>query len=563
MAQNEQIDPYEFLGIPSTPAARSPEMSDIPSSEYQDPYDFLGISPGVGVARPRQSATSTLPPRWNLADQFFSGLGLGFGPELQGTEDYLRAGPSGALSLYQHIYNAQQEQAAAERSNPGLYGATEILGSLPTVVGANMLTPGVNSLLRGGAAARMAGNALVGAEAGALQSKITGGDIGENALTGAALGAGLSGASSAVGRLLTPKVDPNVIDLVRDMEALGVKLRPSQVAMSSALRRADEFFASGGNPEQVRDFTRAVGRTFGEDVDAITPEVAGRAWDRITSSMDWIAAKTFIKKDPILDKEMAQISSRLSGLQQSDQRVVRDVIRKINKGLTAGGGMGGETYQELTRRGGAIMNLASHPNPNVRLAGGKLREMLDEAISRNNPSVREAWDEARSQFKNLITVQPLIEGNPTGIIDPRLLKAQVKKRFDEFGWGPDSSSPLQTLATGGQLMPKVEATGGTKEAVPLRWYMRPSTLVPTGAALGGAEMYLMMNHPLLAAGAAATATGLAGVKSAIGAGMRSSAYRNALTGTSRDAPSWMQSGRLPALTGAINELNNQFEGEEE
>lgn len=565
MAQ-EYLDPLEFLSETST-STRSPTLEDVPTSEYQDPYSFLGVGPGIGIARPNQNVTQGTAPTWSLMDQAFSGLGLGAGPYLEGTENYL-FDPFGKLTLGQHIQNAQSAKAAAERTNPGLFKATELISSIPTVVGANMMTPGVSGLLRGGPVARIAGNAIVGAESGVLQSGITGGSPVENALTGAALGAGMSGASSAVGRLLTPKVDPNVVDLVREMEALGVKLRPSQVAMSSALRRADEFFASGGNAEQIRDFTRAVGKTFGEDVDAITPDVAGRAWDRITNEMDWIAGRTSIAKDVTLQNEMGRISGRLSGLSREDQRAVRDVIRQINSKFSKpsangpGGIMGGEDYQELTRKGGAVMNLANHASPRVRMAGGELREMLDEAIGRSNPSIREAWDEARAQYKNLITVQPLIEGNPTGIIDPRLLKSQVKKRFDEFGWGGDEG-PLATLATGGQLMPKAEATGGAKEAIPLRWYMRPSTLLPVGASLGGAEMYLMMNHPWLAAGAAATATGLAGIKAGIGSALRSDAYRNALTGAVPDVPSWMQSGRLPALTGAINELTNQFGEEEE
>lgn len=552
MAQAQLIDPFDFLGGQAQlPAPGTVGVEDVP--DYQDPYAFLGVGPGA-VTPIAQSARPASPAAfdWDYPRQIASGAALGFGAEIQGFENYMRG--DGSLPLSSHVANARGAKESFEAAHPLGARPAEILGSVPTVVGANMLTPGLTGAMRSASLPmRMAGGALAGAEAGALQTKITGGEVLDNALMGAGLGAAMPGASGAIGKILTPRVDPGVIDIVRDMENLGVKLRPSQVAMSSALRRADEFFAGKGNESQIRDFTRAIGKTFGVDSPTLGPMVLENARKRITTGMDDVVQRTEILHDSDFTAGIAVVRGNTKGLKYDVKKQINDAITEVNNAFDVNGKITGEAYQNLTARGGVLMNMARDSNPAVRRAGGQLRDVLDDAIGRNSPAgTKEAWEELRSQYKNLITVQPLLEGSPTGLVDPKLLRARVKSMFDDYGWGEQND--LQTLATGGQLMPKLEATGGVKPG-PLPWALRPSVLVPGSMAFGGAEMYLMMNHPIAAAGMAATAIGLGVAKAGVGAAMRGNAYRNALTGAT-PPPSWMTQGRLPALTGAVNSLNS-------
>jgi hypothetical protein len=560
MAQ-DFIDPYEFLGI--APAARSPTLEDVPEGT-EDPYAFLGIAPGVvaPVGQPfaSQQVTQGRPNDWNYGKQIASGLTLGFGPELYGTQKYLEeGGPLGPLSLSQQIYNQTAAQEAFERENYLHAKPVELISSVPTTVAANVLTPGLSTLAKSPSiAARMGAGALAGAETGVLQSRITGGSPAENALTGGLLQGGMPGASAAAGRLVVPRVRPGIVDIVRKMEALGIKLRPSQVAMSESLRRADELLASGANEKQLQSFTDALLDTVGERGNGFNSVTMGRAWDKITGAMDAHVAQTTVAKDQPLNQGMALVSANLKGLEKQYQDQVRDAIKVINGSFTKGT-MDGKIYQRLTERGGLLTNLSRSGSPVVREAGGKLRELLDDAVERSSPpGTREAWAESRAKLKNLIAIQPLVEGNTSGLVDPRKLHAQVKKTFSEYGWGPLPYG-MDVLAEGGQLMPRVGPTGEARRSERQRWYLQPSTLFPAGL---GAGEYLLLSGNLskAAAVAAGTAAVLEGEKLGRGAIMRSDWYRNALTGNV-SPPSLSGRAVRNALTGAVNELN-QFEEEE-
>lgn len=565
MAQDDYLDPYEFLGIaPSAP--RSPDISDVPASDYQDPYEFLGVAPGTIGALPRGAETSLTqgqPNDWNYGKQIASGLMLGFGPEFFGTQKYLESGgPLGTLPLSSQIYNQTQAQESFERENYLHAKPVELISSVPTTVAANALTPGLGALAKSkDIAVRMGAGVLAGAETGALQTRITGGSPVENALTGALLQGGMPGASAAAGRMLLPKVAPGVVETVRDMEKLGIKLRPAQVAMSEALRRSDELLAGKANQQQLRDFTRAVNRTYGEDTFEFTPQVLSRAHQKITGEMDTLAQQTIVNKNPTFNQKIALVGANLKGLPTDAQKAVREAIRDLNKAFDKNGSMNGKMYQRVTAKGGILMELASAKHPDVRNAGKQLRIALDDAMEASSPpGVRARWDDTRAKFRNLTAVQPLVEGNVSGVINPQSLHGQVKKTFSEYGWD-DLPYEMDTLAEGGRLMARANVTGEPKATSSQRWYLRPGTILPIGAGMG--EMFFLSGNPVRAAiVTGATAGTMEAAKMSRGAVLRSEWYRNALTGNV-SPPSLSGRAVRNTLTGAVNALTNQFEGEEE
>lgn len=553
------LDPYEFLGI-QTPQGQEvgQDFSSVP--EYQDPETFLGIAPGTLMV-PTQSARSGQAPKWGAVSQTISGTALGYGPELQGLESYLSQPSDSKITLSNQIFNARQEKAAFERRNPGLAQGLEIFGSIPTVLAANALTPGITAGMRSAnPVARVGANWLAGAEAGVLQSKITGGtdDLVGNALLGGTINAVGVGASKAIGSLLKPTVLPGVADTVRSLEAMGVKLRPSQVAMKEAVRKADELMASGGNEQQLRDYTRAISRSFGENTDQLTAKVAGQAMQRIDAERSAIVGRTSVSLDAALNSELATVGASMKGAPSASQQQVREAIREIRKSFT-NLKLDGETYRRLTEKGGIIHNLSSDNNATVSAAGRRFREAIDDAVERSSlPGTKEAWAENRAQMKNLLAIQPLVEGNVTGFINPQAVHSQVRKFFSDYGWGDPIYGGLDTLAEGGKLMPRLTATGDVVKREKQNWYTRPSAVLGMGA-VGSAmlESQLLQANPKVALGLLGTGALAETIRQSRGAYMRSDFARNALTGA-MTAPGRATVAAKPALTGAVNALNNQF-----
>lgn len=541
-----QADPYDYLmGDVASPPPQSGGMESIP--KYEDPYAFLGVAPGV-VSPTTQHVQIGSPQREHgYLDQFMSGLGLGFGPELQGTEDYLNAPAGNQLTLPQSIYNARSAKEDFEREHPGTAQATELIGSLPTLAVANELTPGLPSALRSmNLAERMAGGAASGAEAGLLQSRITGGDPGMNALTGGLIGFGMPAVGSGLRNALSPKIEPSVRDIARNAERLGVNLRPSQIATSRVLQWLDRATASGGNEKQMKDFTRALSKTFGADTDALTDDALDAAEQSLKTRADSISSNTSAVLSPALNRGMAVISGNLRGLVKSDQAAVREAIREVRSSFV-NGQLNGKTYQLLTQRGGAVANLASG-SPAVKEAGGALKELLDDAIEQGSPpGIRDQWKEVRSQFRNFHAIKPLAVRNPAGLVDPASLAGKISKM-------PDGD--LRDLAHAAPFLPRPNAAGA--ERLTGRGpYFRVGLGAGLGVGLG--EAYLGNISPkTLAIGAGVAAT-TEGAKIVTGAMLRSPAYRNMVLQT---RPAWTTGGALPnALIGAVNELNAQGESD--
>ncbi len=550
-------DPFDFLDgraeiapPPGTPAA--PDIGDVP--EYQDPYAFLGVAPGAVAPRPNVEARSAEAPRWGFVDQTLSGLGLGFGPTLRGTEDYL-TGKAGNLSLGQSIFNAESEQSAYERQYP-YAKPLEVAASIPTTIGINALTPGLSRLMTNPSLGiRAGGYTIAGMEDALAQQKITEGDLASNMLFGGAVNAALPYGGAIIGSAAraASKVDPGVVDLMGRLESLGVKLRPSQVSMSGALKKADELLASGGNDIQLRDFTRAVSRTFGEDTDRITPGVLSGAAQRIEQQMDSIAQQAQLTYSPTLAHGISLVGATRKGLQKAHQDQINEALSEIT-GAFVNGKMDGETYKRLVLdKGSVIRNLMNEGNTSVKQAGVRLKELLDDELeAASPPGVAEQWGEARSQLKNLLTVQPIMEGTVTGIVPPQKMHQQVRKFFHEYGW---ESLPAQmdTLAEGGRLMPRVDDTGEAIGTAKLPWWTKAGVLLPGAVGGGLLEYYVFSQSPKIAAaalaGAGITAVGKTAVKSFMG----SDFYRNSLTGGIA-APGTFTSAASPAMISAVNLL---------
>lgn len=152
--------------------------------------------------------------------------------------------------------------------------------------------------------------------------------------------------------------------------------RPLQALRDKLVQPAAET-----TPAQIADFNRAVGRTFGADAPALTPEVMSQARQRLGAEFERIAANTEVKWDDALRNDIGQIihdtaqvipESRLPPLFKS----LMDVASTANDGKT----ISGMSYQALTKRGGVLDKLQQSSDADVRNAAGAIRDRLDDAL---------------------------------------------------------------------------------------------------------------------------------------------------------------------------------------
>lgn len=371
---------------------------------------------------------------------------------------------------------------------------------------------------------------------------------------------GLAPVRTALGDATIGSLDPEtarLADLARNK--YGIPVNAGQMSASpavrfgaSALNRLPFSGAGADSMAQQTAFNHAVAGTIGEDATKLTPEVMNRAKTRIGNMFDTVAQNTTINTDPkffqdihdtLNDAQMVLPKTEVEPLVKQ----VMNVIEKINPDDRT---ISGETYQALTRTGAPLRTLMESNNPNIAHYAGGIKDALDDAMGRSaTPEMQTMLQTAKSQYRNLKTIQPIAAKADVGDISPALLRGAVNTNTGNalaFGGGGD----LGDLARIGQRFLKEPPSSGTSERLSaLGMLSRLGGLA--GGALGAREIGLFpeMTPEAMAATALSIPASLMAGR-AIGSGLRSSWLANSLINRSlRAAP---QSGvAVPsALAGA-------------
>lgn len=420
---------------------------------------------------------------------------------------------------------------AIGRAAPALAPAIDVLGS-----GAQTANP----IMR--AASLAPRGAVRGAEAGGLLSQTSdqpvGSQIAQGALTGAiaepAIAVAPQTAAGAVNKLMGigERPSPAVRDLanlavndygipLRVSQIKGAYSRPMAVADSERISQAGTGYAAN-NAEQQAAFTRAVAKTFGEDADALSPDVMSRAKQRIGSEFDRVAANTTIRDTNALQANLQGV------LQEAGQVLPEGSLSPLQKQIEnivstfKDGAMSGESYQALTRRGSPLDRATQSADPNIRHYAQQIRSVLDDALETAAPEEDlAALRNARMQYKNLMTVKNLAaKAGVEGTISPSLLNGAVNRSFKNRAF--QGAGDLGELADIGQTFMKEPPNSGT---APRIMDALKRSAVPAGLA-GGVGGYTLLHDPGMALQLAGTGAALGGVGVA----------RNMLTGAYNRSP---------------------------
>lgn len=342
------------------------------------------------------------------------------------------------------------------------------LGGIPAV--SNAL--GMTGTLGARTGLGLTSNALIGGADSAVRS---GGDLTQTG-TGAALGGAIGGAAPLVGRavgsganwLMRPGHDPVTERLLAVAAEHGVPIGAAQTSTSPFVRKvsqiAGQFPGSGQNMfqgEQVRQFTRAVARSFGEDADSLTPQVMQSARRRLGREFDHVAENTTIRADEPFHRDMTTIAHEArSVLPESELRPLANQMNNIAQLIDDGGNLSGQAYQNLTKKGAPLDRAIHSQDPNVAHYAGRIREAIDDAMQRSaTPENAQRLRDARYQYKNMMTVAPLVVRGVPGEVTPLSLQSKVNQSFSNraFSGGGD----LGDLADLGQRFFRNPADSGT------------------------------------------------------------------------------------------------------
>lgn len=474
-------------------------------------YDRWGITP---------DAVNSVSPSTSLSvDDFNSRWGVDQAPVAQQ--------PQGPIDKLLGI-NGPRYQTWPERLARGLIGQAESAATLPGDVYAGRVDPNSDEAI-----ARSADFATL------LSPTLK---TGGNALVAAA-------ASKKPLTTLSPET-AQLAQTARD--TYGIPIRGGQMAESRSAKMLDSVLAGspfsgyGSNiAEQHTAFNRAIAKTFGEDADAVTPEVMAAAKKRIGNKFDEISSRTSFPIDNDLTaKSLGILKEASSVLPAQEIKPIYNQLMSIAQTADKNGVISGDSYQALTRKGAPLDRAINSSDPNVRFYAGQIKDALQDAMERYaSPRDARQLREARSQWKSLKTVEDLAEKAPTGDISPALLLGKVRQSYDNFAYG--GGGQLGDLARIGQRFMKEPPNSGTADRL---WWMKALGMM--GAGGEGAMLY---HDPMLAAKMGTAAVTSAVGNRLLGQYMKSPGYANRLIDLSLNppgAPSLMRQA-LPYAPSAV------------
>lgn len=341
----------------------------------------------------------------------------------------------------------QESQARLQRQmeqNPATSIAANIGGALLTG-GAGATTKGgqaaAKALTSGGTAARIAKGAGAGALSGGAYGFGTGsGDIEqrlENAKTGAALG-GLTGgaipaagaAARGVGAAVLPKIDEALKPLGNRANELGIPLSIDQlsptkfrktlqkVSQEAPLAGVDDFIDA-----QRKSFNKAVARTIGQDADNLTPDVINKFLTDANSKFNVLAKGKKInisgdltaKLDDIANEAIENVGEEIGG-------IVGKQAAKLAKELPEGTFNGSKIAAVRSN----LVKRLPKVSPQARSYVADMISVIDEEIAPAlSAAEKQTLQQARREWRNFKTIEPLLEKATDGNINPTQLLTRV------------------------------------------------------------------------------------------------------------------------------------------
>lgn len=331
---------------------------------------------------------------------------------------------------------AQADLKAEVDADNEIYGRLQALHPIATSVGEavpSMVVPVGATGTIGTTIAKLAGSAAApellsyGSAEERLKNAATSaaGSVVGGVVIPKAVGAAVQGGKNAL-RGLAGNITPEALALAAKAEKQGIKVNAAQLGdskflktLSSSLEQMPFTGAAKAASEQRGSFTRAVSRTFGEDTDKVTPAVYGAARTRLGQQFDDLSMRNTLNVDDTL---MTRLDGILSEARQfGDDSTIKAVnsaydrlLRQANAGADMTGGkvgaktvieVPGAAYSSLDRELGNIIKNGGEKGDYVKRFQAAVRDGMDRSISSAD---KEAWDTARSQYKNLKAVRDVV-----------------------------------------------------------------------------------------------------------------------------------------------------------
>jgi len=450
------------------PDGTTPEQAQ----QFISQQDFGGTAPRpkrepVDVEAAGQDAVRKQAQEMGGGDAIAMGAGNMFSRVNRGLEQAYRT----VIGDEEGLANLKQRSEREEKLYKPFVEERPVLTAVGASLPAAVVPAAAPAASVGGTMARLG---AAGAAPQAL-SYGTAGERAENAAIGAvgnvvggavvpkALELGVNAGKTAL-KGLAGKITPEAMALYERAKQLGIPVNLAQLGDSKFLKTlastVEQVPLTGAAKKvdaQRSAYNQAVARTFGEDADRITPEVYAAAKKRIGGEFNNLSGRNNLTVTPQFRQNVDQILKEAEATGSDDTvRAVRNISDRLSNQTAQGspilGPNGqpvsaptmvipGKTYQSIDTELSNIIKGGGEKGFFAKRLRNEIQGAFDQSISAADQG---AWQEARSQYKNLKAVRDIVAKDAdNGNIPPTRLMSALNNS--------EAGKEAMAMGTRGQL----------------------------------------------------------------------------------------------------------------
>lgn len=264
-------------------------------------------------------------------------------------------------------------------------------------------------------------------------------DAKSGAVVSAALGAAVPIAGAALKSIPKPNISPAIKELAATAKnKFGIDLALDQISptnVRSTVQKISQNIPGSGveafQEKQATQWMRGVAKTLGEDSDNLAPEVITNYLKRASDDFSApLAGKTikFSQKDinglaDITASAGKKVSSNLADVVKNN---VDDVLKNLSEFKVGNGGVREVPGERLASLRSQLVQDLPSIEGGARQQVAKIIDKLDEVIDTHlSPEEIQQLSNARLQWRNFRTLEPLLEKSTDGTINPTQLMQKV------------------------------------------------------------------------------------------------------------------------------------------
>lgn len=301
-------------------------------------------------------------------------------------------------------------------------------------------------------------------------------DVGGDVLNLAPVATGLTGAARGFAGLADSAVSAGASATGREgavalLKNEGIPLSVAQESGSKLAQHVERASAMTGDraaefsQQQAEALNKAVLKRAGvidPNATAATPDVMSAARDRITGTMNDIAARNPIPLDDTLLSHLAEMQQEAPKLLPKDaaDTLNGNIDDIVSHAASNDGNLDGTYYQKLNTRLGKLSS-----DPRLAPVVQDLREHVNDAMERN-ASTQDVQDlqQARQQYRVLKQIEPAIDPVTGNISANKLMNSiNIKANRNQSLYGRGDQSLVSLARAAKQVLPDQLGNSGTAE----------------------------------------------------------------------------------------------------